>query len=121
MTYKFEGSGKSGTFGWFFQRITGIILFVQVIVHFYISHNTWDSGHDWNTIIQRLSNPYMRIFYLVFVSLGLYHGLNGAWAVIRDYHMSSGKRKIAFGIIVLLGIFLGALGVFTMFTLPTPQ
>lgn len=121
MAYKFEGSGTSGTFGWFFQRVTGVVLFIQVIVHFYIAHNTWDAGHDWATIVQRLSNPYMRTFYLVFVALGLYHGLNGLWSVIRDYHISAGKRKLLFGIIVTVGIFIGVLGFYTMLTLSPIQ
>ncbi len=121
MTYKYKGSDTSGTFAWYFQRVTGVILFIQVLVHFYISHRTWDSGHDWATIIHRLSNPYMKMFYLVFVVLGLYHGLNGAWAVIRDYHMPEGWRKFVFGVIVTLGIFLGTLGFITMLTLPSVQ
>lgn len=118
MAYKFEGSGTSGTFGWYFQRITGLVLFIQVLVHFYISHNTWDSGHDWATIIARLSNPYMRTFYLVFVALGLYHGLNGLWSVIRDYNMKPGMRKTIFAVIMVVGIFIGVLGFITMLTLP---
>lgn len=120
MAYKYEGASNSGSFGWFFQRITGVILFFQVIIHFYISHHTWDAGHNWSTIIERLSNPYMRTFYLVFVSLGLYHGLNGAWAVIRDYHMSAGLRKLLFGTIVTVGVFIAVLGFITMLTLPKP-
>jgi succinate dehydrogenase / fumarate reductase membrane anchor subunit len=121
MSYKYAGAGTSGTFGWFFQRITGIVLFVQVLVHFYIAHQTWDAGHDWATIIQRLSNPYIRTFYLVFVVLGLYHGLNGLWSVIRDYAMSSGKRKLLFGVVVTVGIFIGTLGFITMLTLPSVE
>lgn len=121
MTFKYQGASTSGTFGWYFQRVTGLILFIQVLVHFYIAHNTWDSGHSWTTIIQRLSSPYMIMFYLVFLVLGLYHGLNGVWAVIRDYHMSAGVRKFIFGIIVAVGIFIGALGFITMLTLPTAQ
>jgi succinate dehydrogenase / fumarate reductase membrane anchor subunit len=121
MSYKYAGAGTSGTFGWFFQRITGIVLFVQVLVHFYIAHNTWDAGHDWATIIQRLSNPYIRTFYLVFVVLGLYHGLNGLWSVIRDYAMSSGKRKLLFGVVITVGIFIGTLGFITMLTLPAVE
>ncbi|MBN2366404.1 MAG: succinate dehydrogenase, hydrophobic membrane anchor protein [Calditrichaeota bacterium] len=121
MAYKYKGSSTSGTFGWYFQRITGVILFIQVLVHFYISHRTWDSGHDWATIIQRLSDPYMKTFYLVFVALGLYHGLNGVWAIIRDYHMSDGRRKFIFGVIFTIGIFIGMLGFLTMLTLPSVQ
>ena len=64
---------------------------------------------------------FMIMFYLVFLVLGLYHGLNGVWAVIRDYHMSAGVRKFIFGIIVAVGIFIGALGFITMLTLPTVQ
>lgn len=119
MSYKYEGSSGSGAFAWYFQRITGVVLFFQVLIHFYIAHQTWDAGHNWQTIISRLSNPYMRAFYLVFVILGLYHGLNGLWSVIRDYDMSAGKRNLIFAVIVVVGIALGFLGIYTMFTLPT--
>ncbi len=121
MAYRYEGSSTSGAFAWYFQRITGVILFVQVLVHFYIAHHTWDSGHDWNTIVQRLSNPYIIAFYLVFVVLGLYHGLNGLWAVIRDYQMKPGVRQVIFGVIVAAGIFIGILGFITMLNLPSLQ
>jgi len=121
MSFKYEGSSTSGAFGWYFQRVTGIVLFIQVLAHFYIAHNTWDSGHDWATIVERLSNPYMRMFYLVFVALGLWHGLNGLWSVIRDYHMKPGWRKTIFGAIVVIGIFIGVLGFITMLTLPEVQ
>ncbi|MCK5075360.1 MAG: succinate dehydrogenase, hydrophobic membrane anchor protein [Calditrichia bacterium] len=118
MSYRFEGSNTSGSFGWFFQRITGLILFIQLFAHFFIAHNTWDAGHDWQTIVTRLSSPYMRTFYLVFVVLGLYHGLNGVWAVFRDYNMSAMTRKVVFTLIVTAGIFMGMLGIITMVTLP---
>jgi succinate dehydrogenase / fumarate reductase membrane anchor subunit len=119
MLFKYEGAATSGTFGWFFQRVTGLILFIQVLIHFYIAHQTWDSGHNWSTIIERLSNPYMRTFYLVFIVLGLWHGLNGLWSVIRDYDISAGKRKLLYGLILTIGIFIGMLGFMTMLTLPS--
>jgi len=118
MSYRFEGSNTSGSFGWFFQRITGAILFVQLLVHFYIAHRTWNAGHDWETIVARIANPYMKMFYLVFVVLGLYHGLNGLWAVIRDYNMCAMTRKIIFTLLVTAGIFIGMLGFITILTLP---
>ncbi len=121
MSYRFEGSGTSGSFSWFFQRITGLVLFIQVLIHFYITHNTWDAGHDWETIMARMSNPYMKAFYLVFITFGLWHGLNGLWSVIRDYQMSAGLRKFIFSVIVIIGIFLGTLGFITMLTLPASQ
>jgi succinate dehydrogenase / fumarate reductase membrane anchor subunit len=121
MSYKFEGASNSGSFGWYFQRITGVVLFIQVLAHFYIAHNTWDAGHDWSTIVARLSNPYMRMFYLVFVVLGLYHGLNGLWSIIRDYHLSEGRRQFIFGVVVTVGVFIGVLGFITMLTLPSVQ
>ncbi|GAB4366745.1 MAG: succinate dehydrogenase, cytochrome b556 subunit [Calditrichia bacterium] len=121
MSYKYEGASSSGAFAWFFQRVTGVILFILVLVHFYIAHKTWDAGHNWQTIVERLSNPYMKTFYLAFVLIGLYHGLNGLWAVIRDYHISPGWRKTIFAVILTIGIFIGVLGFITMLTLPKPQ
>ncbi len=121
MAYRFEGANTSGSFAWFFQRITGVVLFIQVMVHFYIAHRTWDAGHDWATIIERLSNPYIKTFYMVFVVLGVYHGLNGLWAVVRDYQISSGWRQTLFAVIVTVGIFIGVLGLFTILNLPSLQ
>ncbi len=119
MAYKFEGASTSGSFSWYFQRLTGAVLFIQVLAHFYIAHHTWDAGHNWETIIQRLNNPYIKTFYMVFVMLGLYHGLNGLWAVIRDYQMATWLRKSLYGAILTVGIFIGMLGLFTMLNLPT--
>ncbi len=121
MAYKYNGSGTSGAQGWFFQRITGIVLFILVLVHFYIAHHTWQAGHDWDTIIHRLASPYMKMFYLGFVSLGLWHGLNGLWGVIRDYNWSPAARKTLFGVILTVGIFVGILGFITILNLPSPQ
>ena len=118
MKFKYEGSNTSGAFAWYFQRVTGLVLFIQVLMHFFIAHETWDAGHNYTTIIDRLSNPYMRSFYLLFIILGLYHGLNGLWSVIRDYNLSAGLRSFLFGAVVVIGIALGMLGVLTMLTLP---
>ncbi|MFZ0389248.1 MAG: succinate dehydrogenase, hydrophobic membrane anchor protein [Calditrichia bacterium] len=119
MAYKYQGAKGSGSFAWYFQRVTGVVLFIQVLLHFYIAHKTWDAGHNWETIVQRLSNPYLVTFYLVFVLLGLYHGLNGLWAVIRDYQMKEGVRQTIFGIILVVGISIGVLGILTMVYLPS--
>jgi succinate dehydrogenase / fumarate reductase membrane anchor subunit len=118
MTYKFRGSNSSGATQWFFQRISGIVLFILVLVHFYIAHQTYASGRDWNIIMQRLASPYMKVFYLVFVVLGLWHGLNGAWQIIRDYNIKSGYRNALFGVIFVVGIAIGLLGFITVLTLP---
>ncbi|MEJ2637022.1 MAG: succinate dehydrogenase, hydrophobic membrane anchor protein [Calditrichia bacterium] len=118
MSYKYRGASNSGANGWFFQRITGIVLFVLVLAHFYIAHRTFQSGHDWDTIIARLASPYMKMFYLSFVTLGVWHGLNGLWSVIRDYNISSGYRKSIFAVIFSVGIFIGLLGFITILNLP---
>ncbi len=121
MAYKYEGSGTSGAFAWFFQRISGLVLFVLALVHFYIAHRTWESGHDWQTVVNRLASPYMKTFYLVFVFLALWHGLNGLWEVIRDYNISAGWRKLIFAVILTVGIAIGMLGFITVLTIPNPQ
>jgi succinate dehydrogenase / fumarate reductase, membrane anchor subunit len=121
MAYKFQGASTSGAANWFLQRLTGLVLVVLLLVHFYIAHRTWDSGHNWDTIIQRLSSPYMKMFYLAFVLLGLWHGLNGLWSVLRDYNLKPGTRTTLFSIIVVVGVFIGVLGFITMLTLPAPH
>ncbi len=121
MSYKYEGANTSGAFSWFFQRVTGLVLFVLTLVHFYIAHQTWESGHDWQHVVNRLASPYMKMFYLVFVLLGLWHGLNGLWSVIRDYDMSAGSRKLIISLIWIFGVFLGTLGFITVLTIQVPH
>jgi len=64
---------------WFLQRLTGLILAICLIVHTVVLHFSSNSAIDFNVVAGRLVNPLWFIFYLVFLSSAIFHGLNGVY------------------------------------------
>ena len=112
MSYK--TSGNSGAFAWFYQRITGIFLFVILLLHFTIMHFAGTGDVTFDVIKDRLADPYWKMLDLSFVVFALYHGLNGIWMAIQDYIHSEGWRTVIYTLLVLLGLFLFFLAAVTL-------
>lgn len=110
MSYKHLGSRNSGAPGWLFQRITGIVLVVAMVGHYILMHYTPSSGHQFTSTFERMQNPLWKIFYLTFVVIGLYHGLNGIWGIVRDYKMKRWLSITILSILVIAGISFATLG-----------
>jgi succinate dehydrogenase / fumarate reductase membrane anchor subunit len=77
MSYKYIGSRSSGANKWFLQRITGIALVILLIGHVLLMHITPESGHTYQAVIARLQNPFWKALDMSFLTIGLWHGLNG--------------------------------------------
>jgi succinate dehydrogenase / fumarate reductase membrane anchor subunit len=114
MPYKKYGSHTSGAPSWLWQRITGLVLVVVMIGHYFLMHYTPDSGHTYEAVLTRLKSPFWKVFDLTFVIFGLYHGLQGVWNIIRDFTLSNTGRIIALALILLMGVVFGALGFTTI-------
>jgi len=104
MEYKYFGSRSSGSSSWLFQRITGLVLVIAMIGHYILMHYTPSSGHEFASTFERMQNPWWKVFYLTFTIIGLYHGLNGIWAILRDYKMKRWFSITLLGIILIAGI-----------------
>lgn len=113
-TYKFIGSTGTGAKNWYMQRITGIILVVLLIGHYILMHATPDTGHTYQAVMERLSQPIWKIIDLSFVTLGLWHGLNGTWSVLRDFEMKPVTTTVIYTIIVLVALAFWFLGLNTI-------
>lgn len=101
-------SSRSAIF-WFLQRITGLLLAVFLFTHVKVLHfdyNFADRGlMDFNFVVERLrSSIGWGIFYFCFILSALFHGLNGAWAVIMDFRPSRGGQKAWLAILWIVGI-----------------
>ncbi|ACF12928.1 succinate dehydrogenase, membrane subunit, putative [Chloroherpeton thalassium ATCC 35110] len=121
---------QSGAFGWFFQRISGMLLLATLIGHFWVQHMPTDALSNpeeyrairqaymekypeykaavehgkisearagehlitYEKVTTRLSNPIWKIFDLLFLIFGLYHGMNGLLNIIDDYVRHTGLR-----------------------------
>jgi succinate dehydrogenase / fumarate reductase, membrane anchor subunit len=113
-TFKFVGARKSGAKSWYMQRITGIILVIILIGHFILMHATPDSGHTYKAVMERLNQPIWKVIDLSFVTLGLWHGLNGTWSVIRDFEMKHWITTTIYTIIIIIALAFWFLGINTI-------
>lgn len=119
--FKYQSSKSSGARSWMLQRITGIALVVFAIGHYILMHYNLDSGHTYQAVLNRMQYSWYRIIDLVFLTLGMYHGLNGLWGIFRDYNMKPWLKITLVSALVLLGIAFTAWGYIIIFSIPYPN
>ncbi len=95
MALKHITSRSGGAIPWFLQRVTGVVLLFVMIGHYLLMHYNIDSGHSYAAVLERMQNPFYKGLQMTFLVLGIYHGLNGTWSIIRDFKM---KRATAWTI-----------------------
>ena len=110
---------SGGKFLWFFQRLSGFILFFILLLHFFLLHFAV-SGESitFSEVMQRLRTPFWQTLDLVFLLLALFHGLNGLWTVLCDYFHKSWVKVTLFSIVATAGVVLLIFGSLTIFNLP---
>src|SRR3954471_4897229 len=112
----YSRSRKSGAPAWWMQRITGLALVVLTVGHYILMHYNPTSGHDYGETASRLASPWFKGLYLGFITIGMYHGLNGIWNIVRDYKMKPLLGMTIFGVLVVAGIIFVAVGWNTILT-----
>jgi len=100
-----------GVIQWFLQRLTGFILFIGLIIHFYVMHYSGTGALDYETVTARLSSPYWKGFDILFLLSILYHGFNGLWGIVTEYIKGSFLLRIVQIVIVAASIGLFITGV----------
>lgn len=74
---------------WYLQRITGALLLVLLIAHFWVEHfMTAGLRHGdltYQAILGRISNPVWQFIDIAFLIIALCHGLNGLRGIVLDY------------------------------------
>jgi len=108
------GFGSGGAFHWFLQRVSGVVLFILLLVHFLTTHYFPVGDITYQKVLARLSQPGWKLFYMVFIALGLYHGINGIWIIVQDYVARSSWRFIILGLLMVAGLILFMLGSITV-------
>lgn len=93
-------------FNWLFQRISGILIALILIIHLGAVH--------WGVSPVDLGSPFWKFFHLFFVLLLLYHILNGFWLIIEDYVHTTWLRVSLFGLTWIVGLGFLILGVVTI-------
>ena len=105
---------NNGAGRWLIQRVSGIALLIMLLVHFWVTHNTAGGEITYETVMQRLSQPYWKIYNLTFLVLCLYHGLNGGWTILEDYFQKGWLRVTLFGLVLVVGLYLLVQGSLTI-------
>ncbi len=88
-------SSRTGTGQWLLQRISAFLLIFLAFLHFGIQHFTSDAVSTGLTVSARANNPWWQAYYVAFVVLALYHGVNGVIGILRDYALSPRLRLLA--------------------------
>jgi len=74
---------------WYLQRITGALLVLLLIAHFFVEHfiseNLRRGDLTYAAIRARITNPVWQAIDIAFLLIALLHGLSGTRNVVMDY------------------------------------
>lgn len=112
-------STRAGSGQWLMQRVSAFLLIGLAFVHFGIQHFTTDAVSTGLTVSARANDPWWQGYYIVFVILALYHGVNGVVGIVRDYNPRPLLRISIELVLWSLAVFYGTVGV-QNFVTPRP-
>lgn len=116
-----RGIRSGGAFNWFFQRISGAMLLLALLAHFWVIH-FFPPAHGeitYESVMARLQHPAWKTTDLLFLFFGLYHGMNGVLMVVHDYIHKAGLRIVIISVLWIAAIWLLIMGSLTILGLPT--
>lgn len=104
-------SKTSGSWPWFFQRLSAVLLIVFLGLHIFVAHFMGASEEEAGQTLITFGDVSMRLGELVYVvldygllALVLFHGLNGARTVLFDFDMFMKRKKAVDVAIWVVGI-----------------
>jgi succinate dehydrogenase / fumarate reductase membrane anchor subunit len=115
MKKNFKETSKAGAVAWLLQRISAVVLFVLLILHFVTYHFIAKGVYPWDTVVKKMQSPWFNLMQFVFLLTALYHGLNGVWMIVEDYIHSKFWRLLIFSLILIGGASLFFVGMLTIF------
>jgi len=98
-------SKVAGTWPWFLQRASAVVLIVLLGIHIYVDHY-WHVGEDITvgSVNERLRElTFIAIDYSM-LAMVLFHGLNGTRTVLFDFDRFARRKKAVDIGLTLLGI-----------------
>lgn len=106
---------------WLFLRISGLLLIVLALGHFFLMHFIYGvENMDFNFIIERWMDPHLGLFWrgydLALLFFALVHGMFGLRYSIEDYVHNHGLKMALLGLAVLVEVAMLAMGAFVIFS-----
>jgi succinate dehydrogenase / fumarate reductase membrane anchor subunit len=115
MKKNFKETSKSGARGWLLQRISAVILFVLLIMHFVTYHFISKGIIKHVDIVEKMKSPWFNLLQFIFLLTAVYHGFNGIWTIFEDYIQVKLIRIGLFSIILIIAFSLFFIGILTIF------
>jgi succinate dehydrogenase / fumarate reductase, cytochrome b subunit len=81
LTYK----GRSGQWAWIFHRVTGVGVFLFLLIHVLDTALIGWGPEPYNKMMALYHMPFFRIGEVVLTGMVLYHALNGVRIIIIDF------------------------------------
>lgn len=104
---------------WIFMRVSGVALLFLALGHLYLMHVAVDIEQVTAAFaLERLFNPFWRIYDLLMLGLALLHGANGLRIVIEDYVQHLGWRVALKYTTYAVTTFFMILGTYVLLTVP---
>ncbi len=110
---------RTGSSQWIMQRVSAALLVGLAFWHFAVQHFTSDAVSTGLTVAARFNDPYWQAYYVCFIALALYHGVNGVVGIVRDYNPRPFLRLTCEVVLWSLAAFWGARGIINAAT-PRP-
>ena len=96
---------RTGLWNWFMQRITGALLIVFIIAHFWVTHFAIPGEQITFTGVQaRLQTLFFVVLDSALLAATIYHGLNGVRNVIFDFNPGPAAKTATSWIIFVIGL-----------------
>ncbi len=115
MKKNFKETSKAGAIAWLLQRISAVVLFVLLILHYVTYHFIANGDVPWKEVVAKMQSPWFNLMQFLFLLTALYHGLNGVWMVVEDYIHCKFWRLLIFSLILIGGSGLFFVGMLTIF------
>ncbi len=102
---------------WWIQRLSGLLLFILLGLHFFVMHFKGFAGFEgvglnglaqdpergFAALRSMASQPLYKAEALLFAFLAIYHGLGGFRMVFLDFSLSNRTQRLIFWVFFLLG------------------
>ncbi len=102
----YQTSNGNGSFHWLFQRISGILIAIILVIHLGAVH--------FGASLVDLGSPSWKVFHFAFVVLLLYHIVMGFWLMVEDYVRTHWIRISLYGLAWVVGLVFFILGFVTL-------
>jgi succinate dehydrogenase cytochrome b556 subunit len=103
----FGGAPVRPAVHWYLQRITGALLLLLLIAHFWVEHFQSEQllrgDLNYEAIRARIARPLWQGIDIAFLIVALYHGLSGLRNIVLDYSRISARAAslITAGLILI--------------------